>query len=173
LDKIATSLWDNDKKEIAKRLKDKLTYLQPGSVAPDFILTDFEGKTHKLSDFEGKYVYLDFTRVANPICRQHLDQLKKSAPNLENKLTIINLIMPEEVSKKDLILQQNWPGTFYIVDEKTADAYKVASFPMAYLISPKRELVFSPAPNPLDGFEQRFINLLKQKHIQELRNQAK
>lgn len=173
LDQIISGSWGNDRKAIAKRLKTKLTYLQTGSEAPDFAMTDFEGKEHHLSDFRGKYVYLGFTRVANPICRQHLDQLKKSSANLGEKLTIINLIMPEETSKKELILEQNWPGKFYTIDNKTADDYRVASFPMAYLIGPKGHLVLSPAPNPLDGFEQRFIGILRQEHLKELRNQSK
>ena len=173
LDKIVASEWSIDNKEIAQRLKAKLTYLQIGSKAPVFSMTDFSGKKHQLNNLKDKYTYLNFTRVANPICRQHLNELKKSAAKLEKELRIINLIMPEEASKKDLILQQNWAGTFYIIDEKTADAYRISNFPQAYLIDEKGSLVLSPAPNPLDGFEQRFISLLKQIRLEKLRNQDK
>jgi hypothetical protein len=111
--------------------------------------------------------------VANPIGRQHLDELKKFAPNYEKELQIINLILPEEADKKELVLQQNWAGSFYVADEKTADTFRVKNFPTAYLIDGKGQFIWSPAPNPLDGFEQQFINLLKQKRVEELRNQAK
>lgn len=173
LDKIATSQWNLTQKSIAKRLKDQLTYLQAGSSAPDFSMTDFSGNKHQLSDFSDKYVYLNFTRVANPICRQHLDQMKQFSPQLANELHILNLILPEEADKKELIQQQNWKGNFFIVDEKTADTYRVTNFPIAYLIDKKRQLILSPAPNPLDGFEQQFLNILKQKHLEDLRNQSK
>lgn len=173
LDKIKESNWPTKEKEIAQRLKNKLTYLQPGSQAPNISMTDFSGEKHNLRDFKDKYIYLTFTRVSNPICRQHLDQMKKMDPNLLNQLHIINLIMPEEANKKQQIMQQNWPGKFYVVDDQAADTYRVMNFPLSYLIDPNDKLVFSPAPNPLDGFEQRFINLLKQKRIEELRNQSK
>ena len=173
LDKIAASGWEADKKAIAVRLKNKLVYLSPGSNAPDFAMTDFSGKEHRLDEFGGKYLYLNFTRVSNPIARQHLDELKKFAPNFAGELQIINLIMPEEADKKELIIQQKWPGDFYVVDEKVADKYKVANFPTAYLVGKNGKLVWSPAPNPMDGFEQRFINLLKRNRVEELRNQSK
>ena len=173
LDKISASDWNSDQKTIANRLKDKLTYLEAGSLAPEITMTDFNGKKHYLSEFEDKFIYLTFTRVSNPICRQHLDQLKKMDPSLTDQLHIINLIFTEEANKQELIAQQNWPGTFYIVDNNAADTYRVLSFPRAYLIDEKGKLVLSPAPNPLDGFEQRFINLLKQKRMEKLRNQAK
>ena len=37
----------------------------PGAKAPDFELTDFAGETHKLSDYDGKIVVLEWT---NPQC---------------------------------------------------------------------------------------------------------
>ena len=36
-----------------------------GAKAPDFTLTDANGETHKLSDYEGKIVVLEWT---NPTC---------------------------------------------------------------------------------------------------------
>ncbi len=173
LDKVQDSDWPTSKKEIAKRLENKISYLEPGTEAPNFSMTDFNGIKHQLKDFNDKYVYLNFTRVANPICRQHLDQLKKSSALLQQELHIVNLIMPGETNKKELIRQQEWPGDFFIIDEQTADEYQVSTFPMAYLVDKEGKFVFSPAPNPLDGFEQRFLNLLKQERIEELRRQGK
>lgn len=34
--------------------------LSPGAQAPDFTFTDFEGREHRLSEFRGKYVLIDF-----------------------------------------------------------------------------------------------------------------
>ncbi|MGQ7870900.1 peroxiredoxin family protein [Sunxiuqinia sp. sy24] len=173
LTQIEASSWAQSQKDIASRLKAKLTYLKQGSLAPNFSMTDFSGQQHQLSDFTGKYVYLNFTRVANPICRQHLDQLKTLAAPLQQELHILNLIMPDEANKKALIGQQNWPGTFYVIDEQTADKYRISGFPIAYLVDRSGRLALSPAPNPLDGFEQHFLKLLKQKKLNELRNQSK
>jgi peroxiredoxin len=42
-----------------------------GQPAPDFTLTDISGKTHKLSDFKGKTVVLEWTNPGCPIVQKH------------------------------------------------------------------------------------------------------
>ena len=48
--------------------------LEVGSKAPDFTLTDSQGKTHTLSDYEGKIVVLEWT---NPQCPFVVDHYKQ------------------------------------------------------------------------------------------------
>ncbi len=173
LEKISQSSWPKSEKKIAGALKEKLTYLLPNSVAPQLSYTDFDGKKHTLNELADKYVYLHFTSVSNPICRQHLDYIKSSMQSILQNVTFVHLIPESEASKKELILQQDWPGNFYIVSESETDKYKVKTYPSAYLISPEGILIFSPAQNPMDGFGSQFSNILKQKRIEELRNQSK
>ena len=173
LDKISQSGWNKSEKQIAKALKEKLTYLLPNSVAPQLSYTSFDGEKHVLSELAGKYVYLHFTSVSNPICRQHLDYVKTNMQNISQNVSFIHLIPESEASKKELILQQDWLGEFYIVSESETDKYKVKTYPSAYLISPEGKLILSPAQNPMDGFGSQFSNILKQRRIEELRNQPK
>lgn len=44
-----------------------------GKPAPDFTLTDISGKTHKLSDYQGKVVVLEWTNSGCPIVQKHYD----------------------------------------------------------------------------------------------------
>ncbi|MGQ8337669.1 TlpA family protein disulfide reductase [Sunxiuqinia sp. A32] len=173
LDKIQSGKWDSEKKEIALRLKSQLTYMLPGTPAPALSFTDFNGKTHQLSDFSDQLVYLHFTRVANPICRQHLDELKKLPPAVLQEVKIFNLILPDELQKKDPIVKQNWPGEFMIVSEKAAANWQVKSFPTAYLIDENGKLIYSPANTPLEGLGRQIGTLLQKRHIENLRNQSK
>ena len=173
LDKIIQSSWPKSEQQIASALKEKLTYLLPNSIAPQLSYTDFDGKKHTLSELAGKYVYLHFTSVSNPICRQHLDYIKSNMQSILQNVTFVHLIPESEMSKKELIMQQDWPGNFYIVSESETDTYKVKTYPSAYLISPEGTLILSPAQNPMDGFGSQFSNILKQKRIEELRNQSK
>jgi thiol-disulfide isomerase/thioredoxin len=46
-------------KPLAEKLPDR-AILQPGSRAPEFSFTDIDGKTHRLSDYRGKIVLIDF-----------------------------------------------------------------------------------------------------------------
>jgi len=42
-----------------------------GQPAPDFIARDTSGQSHKLSDFQGKYVVLEWTNPGCPFVRKH------------------------------------------------------------------------------------------------------
>ena len=42
-----------------------------GSAAPDFNLTDVDGKTHTLSEHKGKYVVLEWTNPGCPFVQKH------------------------------------------------------------------------------------------------------
>ncbi len=46
---------------------------QTGQPAPDFTLTDSDGQTHKLSDFAGKVVVLEWLNHGCPFVKKHYD----------------------------------------------------------------------------------------------------
>ena len=173
LSKIQNSNWPSKHKLIAKRLEKKLTYLMPGTSAPAISFSDFNGLQHSLSEYGGQHVYIHFTRVSNPICRQHLDALKKLPEPVKKEIQVINLILEEEKNKKDLIEKQNWEGNFFVIDDHVAVSWKVKSFPTSFFIDEKGKLVYSPANNPLDGFGKQVGVFLQKKHLEKLRNQAR
>jgi len=45
--------------------------IEPGEAAPDFTLTDSKGTSHKLSDFRGKFVVLEWLNHDCPFVRKH------------------------------------------------------------------------------------------------------
>lgn len=45
--------------------------VETGKPAPDFTLTDIDGQTHKLSDYKGKTVVLEWNNPDCPIVRMH------------------------------------------------------------------------------------------------------
>lgn len=44
-----------------------------GGAAPDFTGTDSHGKTHKLSEYHGKYVVLEWTNRGCPFTQKHYE----------------------------------------------------------------------------------------------------
>jgi peroxiredoxin len=48
-----------------------LAEVQVGKEAPDFVLTDTNGKAHHLSDYKGKYVVLEWYQPDCPFVRKH------------------------------------------------------------------------------------------------------
>ncbi|MFV0378298.1 MAG: peroxiredoxin family protein [Mangrovibacterium sp.] len=173
LHKIGQSNWPDHEKKIAKSLKEKLLYLTAGTAAPELTAQTIEGENFDLKNLHGKLVYLHFTTVTNPICRQHLDELKKDAQNLPGKVELVNLIPENNAAKRELILQQNWPGTFVVVDDSDLERYRVKAFPTAFLVAENGNLLLAPALNPIDGFPKQLSELLQQRRTEQLRHQPK
>jgi hypothetical protein len=82
--------------------------------------------------------------------------------------------LPEANSKKkELIMQQNWAGTFYTVTDDQREKYKVKTFPTSYLIDENGKLISSPALNALDGLDRQLAGYFKEKQLERFQNQAK
>jgi peroxiredoxin len=58
---------------------------KPGQPAPDFTLTDSSGKQHKLSEYRGKLVVLEWLNYDCPYVRKHYDT--KNMQSLQQKYT--------------------------------------------------------------------------------------
>ncbi len=56
-----------------------------GKAAPDFTLTDLSGQTHKLSDYKGKTVVLEWNNPDCPIVRKHYES--DNLPSLQRTAT--------------------------------------------------------------------------------------
>ena len=55
--------------------------------APDFELRDCAGKAHKLSDFKGKWVVLEWTNYDCPFVKKHYDKSVKNMQTLQKTYT--------------------------------------------------------------------------------------
>jgi peroxiredoxin len=76
-----------------------------GKPAPDFTLTDLDGKQHKLSDYRGRDVILVFWATWCPPCRMeipHLIKLRDSMP--PEKLAILGISYITQSNTKQMII---------------------------------------------------------------------
>jgi thiol-disulfide isomerase/thioredoxin len=63
---------------------------QVGNIAPDFSVTNLDGKTFKLSDYRGKKpVYLVFWATWCPTCKHEIPQLTELYKNLGTEVEIL------------------------------------------------------------------------------------
>ena len=60
--------------------------VQTGSPAPDFTLTDLDGNPHKLSDYKGKIVVLEWNNPDCPFVKKHYDH-SGNLPKLQKAAT--------------------------------------------------------------------------------------
>ncbi|MCC0632362.1 redoxin family protein [Clostridioides sp. ZZV15-6388] len=110
----------------------------------DFTLTDQYGKTHKLSDYEGKVVFLNFWATWCPPCKEempHIEQLYKEYKKNNEDVVILGVASPNlgrEGSREHVISFLKDEGyTFPVAldeDGELAYQYGINAFPTTFII---------------------------------------
>jgi peroxiredoxin len=140
-----------------------------GTAAPDFSLTDSNGKTHSLSQYKSKYVVLEWFNPECPFVKKHYgsDNMQKlqqeytskgvvwltinsNAPGTQGNMT------PEQAQK----IMSSWKThqTALLLDpeSKVARSYGAKNTPDMIVINPEGKIVYEgaidskPTPNPND-----------------------
>lgn len=80
-----------DLKPLAERVPET-QMLWPGYTPPDFTFHDMEGKTHRLSEYRGKVVLLDFWMINCGWCQEAIPTMVEAYRRLHDKrLEIIGI----------------------------------------------------------------------------------
>lgn len=115
--------------------------------APDFTLIDQYGNTHKLSDYKGKVVFLNFWATWCPPCKSelpHIEEIYKEYENNSKDVIILGVTAPnlgQEGSKENIsnfISKQGY--TFPVVFDSDGDVmgrYDIDAFPTTFIIDKK------------------------------------
>ncbi len=148
----------------------ELWALEVEQPAPNFTLTDTKGAEHRLSDFQGKYVVLEWTNYDCPFVRKHYDS--QNMQGLQKTLTAdgvvwlsINSSAPgkqghfsaEEVNQK--IAEQGAAPTAYLVDSngEVGRLYGAQTTPHMFLIDPQGTLIYQGAIDSIASADQTDI----------------
>ncbi len=127
-----------------------------GQPAPDFVAVDTAGQRHKLSDFAGKYVVLEWTNPGCPFVRKHygsgnMPATQKAATAKGVVWLAINsteraagdYLPPERLAA--WMQEQSAAATHVLMDEDgiIGQAYGARTTPHLYIIDPKGVLVYA------------------------------
>jgi len=112
--------------------------------APDFTLIDQYGKIHKLSNYKGKVVFLNFWATWCPPCRgelPHIEEIYKQYKSNSNDVIILSVTAPNlgrEGSKQDIIdFMSKSDYTFPVMFDNKGDImneYSIEAFPTTFII---------------------------------------
>ena len=121
-----------------------------GSAAPDFSVADAKGKTHKLSDYKGKKVILEWYNKDCPYVRKHYDSknMQKLQADMTAKgtvwLTVVSSVPGKQGHQNaaDTLKNADKEGmksTAILLDETGAmgKAYDAKTTPHMYVIDDK------------------------------------
>jgi hypothetical protein len=104
-----------------------------GRPAPDFALTDLDGNSHKLSDFRGKIIVLEWNNPDCPIVHKHYDS--GNIPRLQKTATASGVVW--------LLINSGAPGregSDYSSDQIKAWLKERDAAPTAYLRDPSGQV---------------------------------
>jgi peroxiredoxin len=151
-----------------------LADLAPKSAAPDFTLTDIQGKEHKLSDFKGKWVVLEWFNKGCPFVKKHYGSgnmqslqatytgkgvvwlsIKSSAPgNQGYEVAADSIKTYNELKSK---------ASYVLMDEKgvVGRLYGAKTTPEMFVISPEQKIAYVGAIDNNDSPDPSVIKTSK------------
>jgi len=126
-----------------------------GSAAPAFTLTDSNGKSHNLSDFEGKYVVLEWTNHQCPFVVKHYasgNMQKTQEWATKQGAVWLNIISSKEGAQGYITAEQantmmkekgfKCNATLFDTNGNVGRAYGAKTTPHMYVIDPKGTLIY-------------------------------
>lgn len=132
-----------------------------GDLAPDFELSNQDGKKVKLSDLKGKIVVLEWLNHGCPFVKKHYDPKFKNMQNLQKRYTAnSNLVWysiissapgkqghstPKEALKEKQDKDSNATAVLLDVDGKVGRLYDAKTTPHMFIIDGSGKLVYQGA----------------------------
>ncbi len=134
--------------------------------APDFTFYDLDGNTHKLSDFRGKPVILNFWASWCGPCKMEMPDLDKAYQEYGEQIHFLLVDLTdgsqETVEKASAyVAEQGYTfPVYYDIDMEGAYAYGVTGIPVTYFIDSEGNFVASYSSAMSAGILQQGIDLL-------------
>lgn len=134
--------------------------IQSDSQAPNFTLTGHDGESHKLSDYKGKWVVLEWYNEGCPYVRKHYDAPPRNMQNLQKKYTTKDVVWLSIISSapgkqgyvkpkdgSNHIKKHQSKSSVLLFDPEgtVGKQYDAKTTPHMYIIDPKGKLVYQGA----------------------------
>lgn len=137
---------------VEKELKSR-EYSMVGGNMPETDIIDINGNTHRLSEFKGKYVYVDFWASWCGPCNNEIPYLKQLEETLGNdQVVFVAISIDEDVDDwKSAVKRHNLHGNQFLGNQEIARLLNITGIPR-YVIYDKEGHLFDPnAPRPSTG----------------------
>ena len=137
--------------------------VQPGDEMADADLLDTLGRVHRLADYKGKYLLLDFWSIGCGPCRMAMPEMRRMGEVYRDVLTVISITQDRETSWKKYSAEQGIEGVNLRDPESLTGLsvyYGVKGIPHYVLISPEGKVITSWAGYAAGQLEKKLDELL-------------
>ena len=114
--------------------------------SPDFELQDLQGQTHRLSDYRGKVVLLQFWATYCSPCRKEMPTMNRLLDKLAGRdFVILAVNMAEEPGQVKAFLEQT-PVKFPVLldrDGQVLQQWKVFAAPANFIVGKNGEILYT------------------------------
>ena len=122
-----------------------LTKLADTPQAPEFVLRDLDGNQHRLSDYRGQVVIINFWATWCPPCREEMPSMQHAWESLKNDG--IHMLAINVGEDEDTIFQftANYPVDFPLLmdsDSGVINQWPVRGLPTTFVVDPKGRISY-------------------------------
>jgi peroxiredoxin len=131
-----------------EKLAQTLTPVEGKPVAPEFSLRDIEGKMHKLSDYRGKPIILNFWATWCPPCREEMPAMQRAWTKLQHEDIALLAIDVGEDEDTIFTFTADYSVEFPLlmdVDSSIIQQWPVLGLPTTFVIDPQGRIVYRAA----------------------------
>ncbi len=139
------------------------TQLQPGDNMADGNLIDCSGNNHRMSDYLGKYILIDFWESTCGACRMSVPELRELAETLSDRLHVIGINTESVDEWKRFSATAPYPGINLHQADYTDRSplgipmkYRVIGYPTFILIDPNGKII-QIQPGYREGLLHSFV----------------
>jgi peroxiredoxin len=130
---------------LAAGSEELLTPIQGRPQAPDFVLKDVSGQTHRLADYRGKVVVVNFWATWCPPCVLEMPSMQKAWEATRNNNVVILAINNGEDAKRVQAFHRKSNLTFPLLLDTNANImaeWKARGMPSTFVVDPEGRLVY-------------------------------
>jgi peroxiredoxin len=138
-----------------------------GTAAPEFSLSDLEGKTWSLSALRGSVVVMNFWATWCPPCREEMPSINALNEIMRERddFVILEVLYQDTPEKAAEFMKKNGYGLTVVVDtgEQAAKSYGITGVPETFVIDKKgilRKNIIGPSVFDTPSEVQFYRNLL-------------
>jgi peroxiredoxin len=110
-----------------------------GGPAPEFALEDLHGRTHRLADYRGKVVLVNFWTTWCEPCRDEMPSIERLRRSLAGQpFEVLAINLGEPLGRIERFLEHTPLGFTFLRDRDkgVAQAWKARLVPASYLVGP-------------------------------------